>query len=302
MGSIKGFYNKNRKKVWRIIIIIAFAFALLQLANGIAKDNNRKKLEQSQIKIQENLNKKVEKSNNNVSKAETNSDIYISTIEQFMDFCNNKQLDKAYEMLTDKCKEQMFNNIETFERIYYSSAFENRKKEYSVEKWINNTYMIKINESSLALGKVSKDNQKIDYITPVKDKDGNYKLNINNYIGYEELKAVKEQDNIKYEVTGRNVYMNFEEYTIKVSNNSNSDIKLDPLDNTNSLYIQDNNGSTYPAYKHELTEEMMTIGRGHTREISIKFYSSYLSSKSTAYIVFGQTQDSNKFAEVKIDL
>ena len=302
MGSIKGFYNKNRKKVWRIIIIIAFAFALLQLANGIAKDNNRKKLEQSQIKIQENLNKKVEKSNNNVSKAETNSDINISTIEQFMDFCNNKQLDKAYEMLTDKCKEQMFNNIETFERIYYSSAFENRKKEYSVEKWINNTYMIKINESSLALGKVSKDNQKIDYITPVKDKDGNYKLNINNYIGYEELKAVKEQDNIKYEVTGRNVYMNFEEYTIKVSNNSNSDIKLDPLDNTNSLYIQDNNGSTYPAYKHELTEEMMTIGRGHTREISIKFYSSYLSSKSTAYIVFGQTQDSNKFAEVKIDL
>ena len=36
MDNIKRYYNQNRKKIWGIIIIIAFAFVLLQLANGMA--------------------------------------------------------------------------------------------------------------------------------------------------------------------------------------------------------------------------------------------------------------------------
>lgn len=310
MNNLKRYYNQNRKKIWGIIIIIAFAFVLLQLANGIAKNNNKKKIEQAKTNISNTTSTNqntietnaLETSPQGGQETKASANTQTSTIEQFLNYCNNKELEKAYEMLTNECKEQMFNNIETFEHIYYTSTFENKPKEFSIEKWVNNTYMIKINESSLALGKASKDNQKVDYITPIKDENSNYKLNINSFIGYNKINAKKEQDGIEYEVVGRNRYLNYEEYIINVTNNALAEIELDPLDTTRSLYIEDNNGAIYSAYKHELTKEMLTISRGHTRQLNIKFYSTYSSNKSIKYLVFGQTKKANQLREVRIDL
>ena len=304
MNNLRRYYNQNRKKIWGIIIIIAFAFALLQLANGLARKNNQKKIEQAKLETKNSVNtiENSAQSSKESDTTKTSTSKSTSTIEQFLSYCNNKELDKAYEMITDDCKEQMFNDIETFERIYYNSAFENRKKEFTIEKWTDNTYMVKINESTLALGKVSKENQKTDYITLVKDGDNNYKLNINSYIGYEKLNTTKEQDGITYEVLGRHTYMNYEEYVIKVTNNELTEIELDQLDTTRSLYIEDSKGSIYSAYKHELTKEMLTISGGHTHQLNIKFYSTYTSSKKIKYLVFGQTKKVSKLKEVKIEL
>ena len=224
MNNLRRYYNQNRKKIWGIIIVIAFAFVLLQLANELVKNKNQKEIRQAQIQA-EQQNTNEGNSNKTISSDVTNYDssrrtkqsTATNTISEFLSYCNNKELDKAYEMISDECKEQMFNNIETFERIYYESAFENRIKEFSIEKWINNTYMVKINENALANGKSSRDNQKTDYITPVKDDNNNYKLNINNYIGYKPLNKKKEQDGIQFEVLGRHIYFNYEEYVIIVS-------------------------------------------------------------------------------------
>ena len=307
MNNLKRYYNQNRKKIWGIIIIIAFVLLLIQLANGYVSRSNERRIEQARIQLEKSKeNTQTTEQENSSSTTRTQKETKsenISTIEQFLNFCNNKELDKAYEMVTDDCKKQMFNDLGTFEKIYYNSAFENRKKEFSIEKWSNNTYMVKINENSLALGKTAtEDNQKIDYITPIKDDNDNYKLNINNYIRYEEINKESTQDGIKYEVIGRNTYMNYEEYILKVTNNTKDEIELDPIDNTRSLYIEDTKETIYPAYKHELTKEMLTVYPGHTDQISIKFYSTYTSNKSIKYIVFGQTKKAGQINEVKIGL
>lgn len=309
MNNLRRYYNQNRKKIWGIIIVIAFAFVLLQLANELVKNKNQKEIRQAQIQA-EQQNTNEGNSNKTISSDVTNYDssrrtkqsTATNTISEFLSYCNNKELDKAYEMISDECKEQMFNNIETFERIYYESAFENRIKEFSIEKWINNTYMVKINENALANGKSSRDNQKTDYITPVKDDNNNYKLNINNYIGYKPLNKKKEQDGIQFEVLGRHIYFNYEEYVIKVTNNTTSEIQLDQLDTTRSLYIKDSNGAIYPAYKHELSPELLTFSGGHTRQLNIKFYSTYSSTKKIKELVFEEVKQSNNIKEVIIEI
>ena len=309
MNNLRRYYNQNRKKIWGIIIVIAFVFVLLQLANELVKNKKQKEIRQAQI-LAEQQNTTEENSSKIVSSDVTNYDssrrtkqsTATDTISEFLSYCNNKELDKAYEMISDECKEQMFNDIETFERIYYESAFENRIKEFSIEKWINNTYMVKINENALANGKSSRDNQKTDYITPVKDDNNNYKLNINNYIGYKPLNKKKEQDGIIFEVLGRHIYFNYEEYVIKVTNNTTSEIQLDQLDTTRSLYIKDSNGAVYPAYKHELSPELLTFSGGHTRQLNIKFYSTYSSTKNIKQLVFEEIKQSNNLKEVIIEL
>ena len=56
MNNLKRYYNQNRKKIWGIIIIIAFVFALLQVANGIARSNNNKRIEQAKIQLENSKN------------------------------------------------------------------------------------------------------------------------------------------------------------------------------------------------------------------------------------------------------
>ncbi|MBR3163162.1 MAG: hypothetical protein IKF17_03575 [Clostridia bacterium] len=308
MNNLIRYYNQNKKKIWRYIIIIAFAFALLQLANGIAKSNNQRRIEQAKMQSINSLNSQqkssvqTQNSATDEQKQTTKQNSKVVTIEQFIALCNKKELENAYNMLTDKCKEEMFASIEDFSNIYYASTFENKEKEADIEKWDNNTYMVKFTENALATGKIAKtkEEQKIDYITVVEEND-EYRLNINSYIGYEELSKTKKDNDVIVDVIEKNSYMNFEIYTLKITNNSDSKIMLDTLAN-NSFYIEDSKGVKYRPYINELTQEMVTIDKGHSRQIDIKFYSSYISTKRIRKLVFEDFKTENTRKEFVIDL
>lgn len=306
MNQLKSYYNQNRKKIWGFIIIIAFLFTLLQLVNYFAKVQNEKTIQQA-IYNESTLDNSVnsvngtntsQNYNNQTSKKETETD----TIKKFASYCNKKDLENAYNMITNECKDQMFNNLETFERLYYNSAFENKTKEVVIENWSNHTYLVYFKESALAIGRSTTENQKGDYITVVTDDEDNYKLNINSYIGYKQLNKSKEDNNIKIEVICKNMYMNYEEYTIKVTNNANKEIILDTLQNVDTLYIEDSKGMNYSSYTHELSKELLTISKGHTRELNIKFYNSYSSDKKIKSLVFSDFWKNNEQTKFKIDL
>lgn len=307
MNQLKRYYNQNRKKIWGIIIIIAFAFAILQLANFFAKRQNEQAIQKAvtQQRVADNTvntidgtNTSQSSSNTQASKSSTETD----TIKQFVSYCNKKDLENAYNMLTNECKEQMFSDIETFERIYYNSAFENKAKDAVINNWSNHTYLVYLRESALSTGKVSDENQNGDYITVVKDDESNYKLNINSYIGYKGINKTKDENNIKMEVLNKNTYMNYEEYTIKVTNNNNNIIILDSLYNAETIYIEDSNGTKFPSYNHELSKDLLTISGGHTRELRIKFYSSYSSSKKIKKLVFSDMRIETEKIKYNVEL
>ena len=287
--DIRRYYNQNRKKIWGIIIIIAFAFLMFYLLNYIV-DNTK---EEENIQISNEINYKTNSSkittNQSVVTGENVSSNQLKTqtgvIDQFISYCNEKNLQEAYDLLTDECKEQIYNSLDVFEQLYYNDVFNGETKTATVENWVGDTYRVRIVDNLLAIGKSNDGYAKQDYIT-VKKVEDDYKLNINNYIGYTEIEKTTEQDNIIIEIIGKNTFMDYEEYNIKVTNNTDNDIKIDGRSDVRSLYIEDSRGSTYSYYNHELTDPMLSVQSGHTNELSIKFYSSYTSTKKIEYMVF----------------
>lgn len=299
------YYHQNRKKIGRIIIIIFSAFILLQLINTIYSTNLQKKA------INPENKQEIGKNNVNTTHLTTNQSVITGqkiakeelesatiTIDQFISYCNQKELQKAYDLLTEECKTQMYPTLEIFEQAYYNDIFKGESKNCSVENWINDTYKVEIKEDILVTGK-SNDYAKQDYITVKKEKD-EYKLNINSYIGKTELNETTKQDNICMEVLNKNTYMEYEEYTIKVTNDTEHLMLLDGRTNVKTLYLQDSKGNRYDSYTQQLTEPMLTISAGETKEVTIRFYSAYQSTKRIEYVVFSDIILYNgQFSEIR---
>lgn len=299
MQKIRLWYSSHRKKIWITVGIIAAVIVFVQLLNFFVSkvdknDNEIPRLEEmeentiSEIKNETNIDLETTQSViTGESLPEKQLKEELSVIGNFFEFCNQKKLQEAYNLLSDECKSQMYNSLEIFEQTYYQDVFAGEKKIFSAENWIDNTYKVSITEDILATGKSNNGYSKQDYIT-VKETDEGYKLNINNYIGYEDInKTTEDEDNkIKVEVISKNTYMDRQEYTIRITNNNDTAVTIDGRTNAESLYLENNRGLDYPAYTHELTDPMLNIESGQTRELTIKFYCRYSSNMNIREMVF----------------
>ena len=289
MHNLRRFFYQNKYQIFGVIGIIVFILIIIQLMNLLAKKSNNDKLiskQQNTTNTIENnpgvISEKSAVTGQEVSKTQLNTE--TTAINKFMEYCNNQDFENAYNMITDDCKKQMYNSLDVFIQSYYKNVFNGEKKNFTIENWVKDTYRVNITGDILATGKVD-DYSKQDYIT-VKDVNNECKLNINNYIGYTEINKKTTKDDITIDVIDKNTYKDYESYTISVINNTKSAIQLDNISNTDSLYIEDAKGVKYPYYNHELTVPMVTVQSKQTKEITIKFYSSYVSTKVIERIVF----------------
>ena len=309
MNQLIRYYNQNRKKIWGILIIIASALLLLQVINYFYKEKHARQLEINNNTITEEINTKASTLATNqsvitrekVPSQQLQNDTTV--IDSFISYCNHKELQKAYDLLTDECKTQMYETLEIFEKTYYNNVFNGESKNCTIENWIGNTFKIKVTEDILSNGRTNNGYAKQDYITVKKENDA-YKLNINNYIGYTKINRETNQNDINIEIVSKNTYMEYEEYTIKVTNRTENTILLDRRLDAKTLALQDSKGVSYSSYSHELTEPMLTVLAGQTKEITIKFYSTYVSTKDIKYMVFSDVSLQNEQGKIdkKIEL
>ena len=289
MHKLRKFIYQNKYQILGVLGIIAFILIIIQLMNLWARKNNNSEIENRQQNttiVNENnsgvISEKSAVTGKEVSKQQLDNE--TTAINKFMEYCNNQDFENAYNMITEECKKQMYNSLDIFKQSYYKNVFNGEKKNFTIENWVKDTYRVNITGDVLATGNVD-EYSKQDYIT-VKQVNGEYKLNINNYIGYTEINKKTTEKNISMEVIGKNTYKDYETYTFNVTNNTGSVMQLDNISNTESLYIEDSKGVKYPYYNHELTTPMITVSAGQTNEITIKFYSSYVSTKKIERIVF----------------
>ena len=113
MNKIVRFYNQNRKKIFIIGIIILFLFSLLQLLNNISKE----RIENENKNININTANKIENgdvliSDKSISNGKKLSDLKlneeIDIIKRFVGFCNDKNLEEAYNLLLMNVKRKCF--------------------------------------------------------------------------------------------------------------------------------------------------------------------------------------------------
>ena len=300
MHKLRKFYYDNKYKIWGIIAFIVLLLASIQILNGLVADNNNINNQQQESNIVNNINSENRNTyvttNESVITGErvdsTELESASNIIEEFISECNNGNIEQAYNLLTEDCKAEMYQDIDKFRELYYNKIFiDNSKKTAKIENWILNTYKVNISNDIMATGGASTNGIQ-DYITIV-DENDTLKISLNNYIGKEEINKTQTVNNIEFQIIEKNVYIDYETYTIRVNNKGENNIILDDLTNTRSIYLEDSNEIKYYAYSNEIISSLLKVNKGFSTQIDIKFSKEY--STNTARV------NSIVFSEVNLN-
>ena len=199
-------------------------------------------------------------------------------IKTFVQYCNEKKVEEAYNMLTDDCKSEVYGTIDAFEASYINQIFLSEKS-YKLELWANSgnyyTYRITYIEGNiLQTGGYNSGNDYVDYITIVK-KGNEFKLNINQFIKKENINKSQKNSNIEITINTRTVYLNYEYYNINIKNNTNKTILFNDGKNAKNIYLQDTNGIQYISLINELATSILTIEPQYAKTFNLKFNKIY---------------------------
>lgn len=290
MYNLISWYNQNRKRIWITILTVVGVFFIVWRLIYMWTDNNQTNIPQvTQEDISSSLNSVTLSSQKSAITGQTTniSKEGITVIDNFVAYCNAGNLEQAYSLLTNECKQEMFPNINRFQEIYYKPIFGNGKKTTNIENWYGDIYIIDYNEDALSTGVYSSENNMRDYITICKDKENKYRLNINKYIGRTELNKTAQTGNLQIKVIRKDAYMDYEKYSFDINNNSNTQILIANIyDDENVSYLVDKNNLKYHAAATELTNTQLTFLENQTKTIQIKYYNPYVSTKDIRRVVF----------------
>ena len=292
MGNIVKWYNNNRKQIWKAIFTVGIIGAIFYGIVFKLNDrlvNNQPQTEEQKVNAND-FNSVTLKSNKSVITGQSSNNYAtnkknVSVIDEFISYCNSGDINKAYNLISPDCIDEMYKSVDIFKNTYYTKIFGNGNKTVNVENWINNIYKVNIKQSALSTGEFS-NKAVVDYISVVKDNNGLEKLNINGYIGRNQLDYSAEKTDFSVKVLQRNQYMDYDIYTIEVTNNLEKEIALGNPNYLEMSYITDKSGIKYEAYTNEISEQELVIGAKQKRTIRIKYSSSFSSTKEIYTIVF----------------
>lgn len=291
-SNIRRIIFENRYVIFIIIFGIILVLSLINTLNENVKKESKSKLNQIQntTSIQKNesstqtaIPEQNISSNTNIQEDNT------KIIEDFISYCNNKDIEKAYSLLTQECKEEVFfSDIQYFEKNYVNKIFTS-KKMYSIQIWNDSyidTYRIKIYDDALATGQASSlENAIEDYYTVINNNE-QYKLNIDGYIGRRQIGKEKEENSIKITVISKDIFKDYEIYNFNCENMTSNTILLDSKETVNSVYLVGSNDNNYGAYTYEIETTMLMIPARVSKNVSIRFNKIYSNQVPMRKIVF----------------
>ena len=120
----------------------------------------------------------------------------LGYVNQFVDLCNEQKIEEAYNLLSEECKEEVYPSLDSFRNNYYNAIFNGQKRNISVESWAGNIYKVKFEMDALSTGVYTEENTVQDYIAVVKDENDEAKLNVNGYIGRNEVNKTQSSSNV----------------------------------------------------------------------------------------------------------
>lgn len=282
---ISNFIRNNRdkiEKVVKLLLIVALVIGAVILIFSNLKFPEPKEKNLNVYKPSETV---ISGSNVDENEFEEQNNL----VKEFVDYCNNGELENAYELITDECKEKLYPTLSSFRRNYYNVIFENGSKEYNLKSWVNSdgysTYRVRFVEDIISTGNYDDTVKFEDYITIV-TKDDERKLNINGYVKTINSSKKTTTDEVEAEIIQKDIYMDSIEYTIKIKNLTDNEILLDTLKSDASLVLIGSNNADYRLDKTNLKSTQLAINPGKKREIKLKFIKEYGSNVSDNFIRF----------------
>lgn len=278
MNKFVRFYNQNRALCITTIIGIVLIIMFIQIINSYMKESANDK---NIIGGNSSTDKSTTISPSNVSSVtgETvkNNETDKTTIKTFVEYCNKKNYDAAYDMLTNDCKTSMFPEIEQFQKNYVDRIFYINRM-YTLENWYSEgrttTYYIKYIEDILATGETKSEDNISDYITVIKNDDRNY-ININNFVNAENINKSKTLNGVTITVDKLYIYMDYVIASLKIKNNTGNIVCLDTRKDIQKTYLYDTNDVKYTALLNENSEEELKVRAKTSKTLNIKFNKMY---------------------------
>lgn len=198
-------------------------------------------------------------------------------INSFVEYCNNNEIQEAYNLLTDECKTKMYPNLEAFKKKYCNVIF-TQNKECNLQSWVTsknyNTYKATFMEDIMTTGNYENVKKFEDYITIV-TKNEEQKININGYIKTEEIGTISKTENLEINVKSADIYMNNVRYFLEITNLSENDILLDTL-NDETIKLIGTNDAEYALDESNLFSSNLVIYRNSkNRKVELNFTKQY---------------------------
>lgn len=287
--NIKRFIDRNGKLIWYIVLIIVFVFLVRSYLNTYYEEQEAIK------KVQATQNNEISKvdANTNINNDNTTTMVYstesktsLKAIKSFVYYCNNKEIENAYKMLTEECKNAMFPTAEEFEKIYIKNIF-NITRTYDLEKWSTegdkNTYLISLYGSILETGNSGEYTQ--DYYTLIKNEEGVYRLNINCFIYGQKRNIETTVKGITVKIENVDVYDEYEKATITFSNNTAKKICLTGNKNKEKIYLQDSNNLKYLSLNSVFDMDEIVLEPNSAQTYVVQFNKVYNATNKARYLV-----------------
>ena len=97
MNKIIRFYNQNKYLVWIVILVIIATIAIIQILNTFAEN---KKIDRNNASNEILGDIKINSNYSVITGQEVNQNLK-EIIDEFINLCNNKQINNAYEIISD---------------------------------------------------------------------------------------------------------------------------------------------------------------------------------------------------------
>ncbi len=273
--KLRDFYKRNKSK---IVIILLIWFVIIVI-NFILKNYKGPQIPKTSYEPHTAI-----MDNSEVPKKD--QEPIEKLIDEYISYGNNKEYEKAYNMLNDECKKELYPTIEDFKK-YIDKVFDS-KKTYTIQNYSNvdNTYIYEVNifEDILATGLTGKEDLVLySEKFVITKQNNNLSLSIRNFVGNTENHQIYEDDFIKVEIT--DVVQSYEnqKYKVKLTNRTENTIVLaDKTEKYEIMLELDNENRSI----QNLKDRGIYLNPYESKEVELEFVKFFDESETAHSIIF----------------
>ena len=206
----------------------------------------------------------------------------LKKINQFLNYVKEDKIDLAAEMLTEDAKYYSFKNKK--EAIgYIIEVYKGKKYDIKPYAKVGNDYIyqVKVFEDILETGLTNTIYSFTDTKMIIKNENGKIGLNIRGYIGKYKSSGFYEDNNLKVNIKGKNVWVEHEDYLLEITNRTNNYLVLKDKSNNTALAASLEVGNSN---RKLIDEENVILKPLETRNILLRFPKMYFADKDATAI------------------